>query len=55
MSIYKKTWDSKNNGFFRSNLNDTSIGIEVVNMGDRPFPEIQVDAVAFVAKGVMQK
>jgi N-acetyl-anhydromuramyl-L-alanine amidase AmpD len=36
-------------------LNDTSIGIEMVNLGDRPFTQAQTEAVAALSKDLMLK
>ena len=41
----KRAWHAgKSNWGDRSALNDTSIGIEIVNTGDEPFSDAQVDA-----------
>lgn len=41
----------------RNNLNDVSIGIEIVNPGHefgyRPFPEVQMEAVAALCSGIL--
>ena len=36
-------------------MNDTSIGIEMVNLGDRPFTEDQIDSVSNLCKDLMVK
>jgi N-acetylmuramoyl-L-alanine amidase len=37
------------------NINHRSIGIEVVNPGDRPFPKVQMDAVATLSKDIIMR
>ena len=52
----KRAWHAgKSNWENRSALNDTSIGIEIVNTGDEPFSDAQVDAVAKLSKSIVQK
>ena len=38
-----------------SNINDTSIGIEIVNLGDKPFLDPQLDGVAELSKEIIKK
>jgi N-acetylmuramoyl-L-alanine amidase len=61
-SIYKLVDDEKRSWHAgvsdwenRSNLNDTSIGIEIINMGNQEFPEIQLSKVAELSKYLMNQ